>query len=223
MQKRFAEARAEEEADYERKRLLVIRILRESQDSLGTAAQDYLASRNIPVPGDTWLRRRTIRFHPACPFPDKTSGPALIAPFTPILADTPDDPLFDPPVEAIHRIRGRGHGNQAMLGQVKGKEIQFGEWEEVSSCGALHVAEGVETSLALLARGVQPIWALGSAGSLEAMPVLSYVRRLVIWADNDESGRGVEAAERLATRYAGAGKGTDVFMPAREGVDYGDV
>lgn len=223
MQQRLAEASAEAEAERERKRLLAGRLWRDSVDGAGTWAHDYLTSRNIPLPADPWLRRRTIRFHPVCPFPDKVSGPALIAAFTPILTNIPDNALCDQPIEAIHRIRGRGHANKAMLGPVKRKAVQFGEWDEVAGCGVLHVAEGVETALALLARGIRPIWATGSAGEMEAMPVVAYARRLAAWADNDESGRGIEAAERLATRYADAGKAADIFMPGIEGSDYGDV
>lgn len=223
MERRKVPMDAEAETERERKRQLAIKIWQESGDSLGTLAQDYLALRNIRLPLDPSLRRRTIRYHPSCPFPHGTSGPALLAAFTPIHTDVPDDPFLDPQVTAIHRIRGRGHDNKAMLGPVKGKAVHFGEWEEVCSCGLLHVCEGVETALALLVSGVRPIWALGSAGAMEALPVIAYVRRLVIFADNDASGRGIEAAERLATRYADAGKLVDIFMPEREGADYGDV
>jgi hypothetical protein len=147
----------------------------------------------------------------------------LIAAFTPILSDIPDDPFHDPPIEAIHRIRGKGAGNKFMLGSPKAKAIEFGEWQEVSSGGLLHVCEGVETALALLVRGVRPIWALGSAGEMENLPVLSYARRLVVWADNDKSGRGLEAAKQLATRWRTAGKAAVIHIKAEVGADYGEA
>ena len=49
----------------------------------------------------------------------------------------------------------------------------------------------------------RPIWALGSAGAVAALPVISRVRHLVIWADNDASGTGLEPQPRNALR-AGA-------------------
>jgi hypothetical protein len=203
--------------------LFAQRLWSETIDCIGTWGEEYLTRRDIALPLDRYLRKRTLRFHPQCPFPGCVTAPALICAFRPILTVVPSDPFHDSPVSAIHRIRGRGHDNKAMLGPVKGKAVQFGEWEEVSSGGVIHVTEGVETALARLARNHRPIWALGSAGALESMPVLAYACQLVVWADSDESGRGEQAADKLARRYAESGRKADVFLRGESGKDFGDA
>ena len=79
------------------------RLWAESIEPRGTwAEEDYLRSRGLRLPDDPEICCRMLRFHPRCPFPDGWSGPALVAAFTPILADVPDDPFVDPPPIAIH-------------------------------------------------------------------------------------------------------------------------
>jgi hypothetical protein len=139
-----------------------------------------------------------------------------------------DDPFYDPPPQAIHRIRGRGHDNKAMLGPVKGCAVMISPWWHVKKGGVLNVTEGVETALALYNEGVtldriedpvRPIWAMGSAGAIERMPIVNRVRRINIWADNDASGRGLEAARVAAGRWIYEGHEAVIGRPASGG-DY---
>lgn len=203
-------------------------IWRETLDPRATWAEDYLASRKLRLPADPEILLRTLRFHPRCPFPDRTKAPALIAGFTPIWTEVPDDPFEDPPPLAIHRIRGRGAGNKFMLGPVKGCAVMVSPWWHVHE--HLHVCEGIETALALYAEGAEddpddcyrPIWALGSAGAIERFPVISRVRRLVIWTDHDASGTGLTAARECAGRWVAAGKRAVIRYPDKEGHDYAD-
>jgi Toprim domain len=67
------------------------------------------------------------------------------------MVNIPDDPFLDPSVQAIHRIRGRGHENKKMLGPVKGCAVMISPWWHVHE--TLHVCEGVETALALYGEG----------------------------------------------------------------------
>jgi hypothetical protein len=229
MARRNAEARAEAQAERDRKRQLAMKLWRESTDSKGAVfVERYLRSRGLQLPRSTYTRRRNVRFHPACPFPDKVAGPAMLCGLSPILIDRPAEPFFDPPIEAIHRIRGRGHDNKAMLGEVKGRAFMLGDWEEVADGGVLHVCEGCEDALSLYGEGneieehFRPVWGLGSAGALESFPVLSYCRRLVIFVDNDASGRGQEAAKRLTDRYSKAGRFVEKIMKCEIGRDFGE-
>ena len=199
----------------------------ESLNPRGTWAEDYLSSRGLRLPDDPEILLRTLRFHPRCPFPDGWSGPALVAAFTPILADVPDDPFVDPPPVAIHRIRGRGHDNKKMLGPVKGCAVMISPWWHVHE--TLHVCEGVEDALGIYNEGAddpddahRPIWALGSAGAIRAFPVIMRVRKLVIWADNDASGRGLTCAIACAEHWHKAGKDVVVRYRNKPGADYGD-
>ena len=200
------------------------RIWRESLDSKGTWVEAYLSERGLRLPENPEVRCRTLRYHPSC----FDGGPALVLAFTPIEQDVPDDPFLDPPPVAIHRIRGRGHDNKKMLGPVKGCAVMISPrwhvWE------TLHVCEGVETALALWNDGADdpekcrcPIWALGSAGAIADLPVILHVRHLVIWADNDKSGCGLDAAKRAAIRWCQTGRRVVIRNPNKEGSDYGDV
>ncbi|WEJ11581.1 toprim domain-containing protein [Sinorhizobium prairiense] len=223
--RKFAEARARDQAARERRQLMARELWRQSIDSRHTWAESYLRMRGIELPAEDYLRRRTFRFHPHCPRPDLSPGPAMLVAFERIsdineLHDSARKLSFlDAPVAAIHRIFGRGH-RKAMLGAVGGCAVKITPDERVQS--RLSICEGVETGLKLFERGT-PIWALGSAGALEAFPVIAKVRELTIYADNDASGRGLDAAKRCASRWRDAGKHARIFMRPTEGSDYGET
>ena len=44
----------------------------------------------------------------------------------------------------------------------------------------------------------------------------------MIWADNDASGTGINAAGECARRWIAAGKRVVIRMPDDEGIDYGE-
>jgi putative DNA primase/helicase len=203
-----------------------LQIWRESLEVRGTRAEDYLASRGLVLPADPEILLRTLRFHPRCPWGQEVK-PALICAFTPILTGVPDDPCLDPPPVAIHRIRGRGHDNKKMLGPVKGSCVMISPWWHVWD--TLNVCEGVETALALYNEGAadlddchRPVWALGSAGAIATLPVVSRVKRLVIWADHDRNGTSLANARHCAHRWQQAGKHVVIRTPENEGEDYAD-
>ncbi|MDK1376146.1 MULTISPECIES: toprim domain-containing protein [unclassified Sinorhizobium] len=217
--RKFAEARRRDEESRRRKQALAAALWRQSIDARHTWAESYLRLRGIELPDEDYVRRRTFRFHPHCPRPDLPAGPAMLVAFEPILTEIPDDPFLDPPVTAIHRIWGRGH-RKAMLGPTGGCAVKITPDERV--LGSLAICEGVETGLKLFERGTS-VWALGSAGAIEAFPVLERVRQLTVFADNDASGRGLEAAKRCAARWAEAGRRVVIFMRCEEGRDYGEA
>ncbi|RVP64649.1 hypothetical protein CN071_19000 [Sinorhizobium meliloti] len=216
LDRRFAEAKARDDAARERRRALAREIWRQSIDSRHTWAESYLRMRGIDLPPEDYLRRRTLRFHPHCPRPGLRPGPALLCAFEQII---PLDHFRDEPVAAIHRIWWRGH-RKAMLGAVGGCAIKITPNERVLN--RLSICEGIETGLKLFERG-EPIWALGSAGAIESFPVVGRVRELTIYADNDASGRGLEAAKRCAGRWRDAGKNVRIFMRPEEGRDYAEA
>jgi putative DNA primase/helicase len=87
----------------------------------------------------------------------------------------------------------------------------------------LGIAEGLETALKVRARGWRTIWALGSAGAIERFAPLAGVEALTIFADNDESGRGIAAARACAGRWNDAGAETFIRMPRTTGADWADI
>ena len=109
---------------------------------------------------------RTIRFHPHCPFQgapgERVFLPAMIARYSPIAFD------YEPegPHPAIHRTAleadGSRHRGKQMLGSVLGCCVKLSPDEDVAE--GLHLAEGIETSLALYQRRWRPIWARSRCG-----------------------------------------------------------
>jgi putative DNA primase/helicase len=76
----------------------------------------------------------------------------------------------------------------------------------------LHLAEGLETALAAMAKGFRPVWSTGSAGLMAAFPVLVGVEALTLFADNDVSGTGLRAANEAAARWRAAGSETHIYL-----------
>jgi len=200
---------------------------RRTSDSLNTRAEAYLLGRGLRLPTDPEVRCRTLRYGENVPFGKGEFSPwALICAFTPVLTKVDVDPFNDPPVTAIHRIRGRGHDNKRMWGKVDGSAIMISPWWHVHE--TLHVCEGVETALALYGEGrdvedcQRPVWAMGCAGAIERLPVIERVRTLHIWADHDRSGTGLQAARDCAKKWTKAGKDVEIHQPGKEGTDYAD-
>jgi hypothetical protein len=114
-----------------------------------------------------------------------------------------------------------------MLGPVKGSCVMISPWWHVWD--TLNVCEGVETALALYNEGAadlddchRPVWALGSAGAIATLPIVSRVKRLVIWADHDRNGTSLANARHCAHRWQQAGKHVVIRTPENEGEDYAD-
>jgi hypothetical protein len=196
-------------------------IWREAVDPRGTLAEKYLKGRNLDVADD--LCGRVLRFHRHCPFGKDDVGktiyvPALVVPFRPIC----DDDKNRPP-QAIHRIGLGPDGTKSdklMLGPVGGCAVKLDPDYMVEE--GLAICEGVETGLKIRARGWRPVWALGSAGAIKTLEPILGVEALTIFADNDESGTGIEAARECARRWANAGFEAVVYTPKARGKDWAD-
>lgn len=90
----------------------------------------------------------------------------------------------------------------------------------------LAVAEGIETALAAHKMSSLPVWSMITAVNLSKFVPPPSVKHLVIYADNDYSYAGQQAAYSLAARLQGQGRGkisVDVMLPDRVGTDWNDV
>ncbi len=90
---------------------------------------------------------------------------------------------------------------------------------------ALLVGEGIETTIggAMRVRWTSALWALGSAGAIERLPLVAGVGKLGILVDRDANGVGAESARRCADRWGRAGRSVALLTPQRAGADFNDL
>ena len=81
----------------------------------------------------------------------------------------------------------------------------------------LYLAEGLETALTAMAKGLRPVWSTGSTALMKAFPVLSGIDCLTVLADHDASGVGEMAAREVEARWRRAGREARVFIPESPG------
>jgi putative DNA primase/helicase len=191
----------------QRMRVLARCIFDDAVPIQGTLAQRYFDSR------DLWsvaMEIDDIRFHPRCPR-EQTEQPAVVIAMRSIRSHA---------ITAIQRIfltrQARKDGKGMMLGTASGAAMQL-----LPKIGkTLHIAEGLETTLGVIAMDHGPVWALGSTSLIQTFPVLGDIDRLVIWADADEPGR--KATRICRARWRAAGKQVQAWQPLAERDDAAD-
>jgi hypothetical protein len=179
---------------------------------LGTIGERYLEGREI------WGVARAIedvRFHPQCPR-ERGVQPAIVVAMRDLSRS----------IQAVQRIYlvESLHGTvmkagAMMLGPVSRAWMQL--MPLIHTDTELHIAEGCETALSVMAMDYRPVWALGSCGAIERFGVIDGIDRLVIWADHDAPGQ--RAAELCSDRWITAGRRCVIRTPNREGWDFADV
>jgi len=205
-------------------RAMIDRIWSATKPIAGTAGERYFRVRGI------WARNvpSTLRFHPSLRYYHAKeyygNFPAIIA------------PVRDPQGEliALHRIFVTADGKKAPVPAPKkmtlcAKQPQGAAIKLFPAGKTLGVGEGIETMLAVHAISRMPVWSAIAAPLLEHLQVPETVEHVVIWADNDRSGRGQKAAEKLATRLTCEGKSVEIQIPPQpipegsKGIDWLDV
>jgi hypothetical protein len=81
----------------------------------------------------------------------------------------------------------------------------------------LCLAEGLETALSAMAKGLRPVWSTGSTALMRAFPVLRGIDCLTVIADHDASGAGEKAARKVEARWRRAGREARIFIPGSPG------
>lgn len=173
---------------------------REAVPAAGTVVEAYLRGRGLHLPGDA-----PIRFHGRCPR-GRERLPAMLA----LMSDARSaEPC------GVHRTflapdgGGKAPGQAKMMAGRAGV-IRLVPDEEVTL--GLGIAEGIETSLAVMQRlDWRPVWAASSAGAIARFPVLPGIEALTIFADED--GAGIAAAQECARRWREAGAEARVMAP----------
>ena len=178
-----------------------------SKDPRATVVETYLASRCIVLPEG--VAGETIRF---CPGPR-----SMVALLRDIHTNEPC---------GIHRTFLTAEGakiEKKMLGRAKGAAIKLSPDEDVTH--GLHIGEGIESTLSGMYVDLLPAWCLGSAGSIEAFPVLPGIEALTIFRERKDTGEldkaNVRASVSCAGRWLEAGR--EVLFATPEHGDLNDV
>jgi putative DNA primase/helicase len=195
-----------------RLRVLARTIFDSSIPISGTLAERYFESRDLL---DVARMVDDIRFHPNCPRgsgDDYREQSAVVIAMRSIITNA---------VTGIQRIFLTRHAKKdgaMMLGSAGGAAMKLQHLQD----GTLHVCEGLETGLAIVAMDHGPCWALGSTSNMQSFPVIATVDELVIWADNDEP--GLRAARICKERWDQApNRMVNVYHARQNGWDQADV
>jgi putative DNA primase/helicase len=165
-----------------------------------------------------------LRFHPRLPYygePEArpTRHPALVA-----AIQAPDGRII-----SIHRVYLDNEGHKANVDTVK-KFMKAttglkGAAIRLDAAGPeLVVTEGIETAMAVRLTAGMPAWAALSATGVSTLWVPQTTRLLVIAADHDVNGKGVDAARILAHRLLKEDptKTVKILEPTTPGRDWAD-
>jgi hypothetical protein len=208
---------ANDDAEMRRRQRIALEIWEASKEPAGTPVEAWLRSRGLALPEEA--AGRAIRFHPYLPFAGQGYHPAMVALFVDILTSEP---------RAIHRTALTEDGHKALiecprmtLGPCGGAAIKLSPEEYVDT--RLAIGEGIETTLAGMALGFSPVWAVGNAGGLGAFPVLAGVEALSIFVDHDFKGAGQRRARVCSERWTRAGREVFRITPNTIGADLNDV
>ena len=87
--------------------------------------------------------------------------------------------------------------------------VRLGEQPETT----LNVAEGIETSLAVMAMGQSHCWATVNAQNLAGFVPPENIKEVVVWADLDKSETGFKAAQALQERLCKEGVEVVIKLP----------
>jgi phage/plasmid primase-like uncharacterized protein len=178
----------------------------------GTPAEAYLWSRGLIFEGDN------VGFHRAAPRSRRTEGPrhpAMVA----LVRNAAGEPTgLHLTYLTLSGHKAFGDRSRLMFGAVAGGAVRL---SLVGPDGILAVGEGIETCEGFSALQGVPTWAALSTSGLQTFVPPPGVQKLLIAADSDDSGAGLEAAHRLAER---AQRTCAVEIhPAPTGMDWADV
>jgi putative DNA primase/helicase len=188
-----------------------LRLWNEARDPRETVVAVYLRSRKLSLEPEH--AGSVIRFHPELKLDDARVG-GMLCLFRDIRTNEPC---------GIHRtfLDGRGRKlDRKMLGRASGAAIKLDADENVMM--GLHIGEGVETCITATMAGLRPVWALGSAASIAAFPVLSGIDAVTVLGETDDNGANERAVQSCATRWKEAERDALVATPIVGG-DFNDA
>ncbi len=216
------------EPSVERMKRLVKRIWDEGKSiSAGDEVDHYLSNRGLHLAAYP----KTLRFHPALGYYEKDDSgkskkvgeyPAMLACIQG--ADGHAVTLHRTYLQNGQKALGR-ESKKVLSAGINGAAVRLFEPTE-----ELAITEGIETALAVHLSTGKPVWAAITAGNMEKLWIPESVRRICIYADNDQDSEydGQASAFVLARRLRKEQKKTgprdvEVFIPKHAGADWADV
>jgi putative DNA primase/helicase len=222
-QAELAARRRQEERERDWMQHRALALWDEAKPALGTEVELYLEwwrGLEVPTAERKHLLTDVLRLHRHCPRGNEGQRqPAMIALMRSIVDNKP---------QAIHRTffdpHWAKHGKPMVLGPAGGAAVKLFNGPP---CRSLFIAEGIETALALIVRGMvdlqtDAVWAVGSASAIALFPLLEDVGELVIAADRDANGTGERAAAAAVQTWRTAGKRARVLLP-EDGKDFAEA
>jgi hypothetical protein len=204
-------AKLEDNAFVER---LIADIVRDLGPVRRTPGEQYLSSvRKIDTDAiaDVLERTDAIGWHPSILF--REEGHPLDGRRLGCIVGVMTEPISGRPTGAISRTYLTPDlakvGKAKTLGKPAGI-VRLSADEDVLE--GLHLVEGLETGLCVMARGFRPCWSTGSSGLMAAFPLLNGIDCLTPFADHDPNAAGLRAATEVAARWRAAGRETHVYL-----------
>ena len=177
---------------------------REAVPAQGTVVEAYLRSRGLHLPDGA----DALRYLARCPWRDEEQGRTILVPCMVACMRQVAGNL----ITAIHRTRLSPEGEKLgrrMLGVAAGAAVKIDGDAEVAT--SLAIGEGIESVLSGRQFGFRPVWAMGSAGGISALPALVGVEALTVFEENDDTNRS--AVETCAARWHRAGRTITIVTP----------
>ncbi|MFC0180953.1 toprim domain-containing protein [Thorsellia kenyensis] len=195
-------------------------------------ARTYLESRGL-VLKDWRILDKTLRFHRGLSYFNKSG---IVIDKLPCLLGSINN---DSQKITLLRIFLSANGTKADVDAPK-KMMPYAKFLSLeaaairlitpNSChDLLCVAEGIETALSIYVATELPVWSCVNAQQLASFVPPKNIKKLLIWADLDQSGTGLKVAEKLKQRMMKQHIKTIILLPPYElinqqkGIDWNDV
>ena len=189
---------------------------------IGTPGEEYLIAKrkiNTAAIADVLSSTYAIGWHPSVLF--REDGHPLDRRRIGAIIGILRDPISAQPTGAISRTYVHEGRKISKAKSLAGSGVvQLSPDDEVLR--GVHISEGLETALDMMAKGFRPMWSCGSTAMMAKLPVLNAIESITVFADNDENGAGEKAAREVEQRWLAAGREALVAVSPVPG-DFNDI
>ncbi len=175
----------------------------QSRDAHGTVAEVYLKSRGLELPEGSDV----LRFNPSTPWKEDDGSLIYTGCMISLLRNIVTDEI-----QCVQRTRISPSGaklGRKMTGPAGGAAIKVDDHASVEQ--GVVVGEGLETVLTGRLYGLRPAWALGSAASIAAFPLLPGIDGITILGEAGDA--NAKAVEACASRWHASGREVVLVEP----------